>query len=335
MSGLNDCNIILVENIPYDTSETKLKEIFQQVGPIVSFRAIRNLNNVEMEGQKLKVGYADNKSSTITNEVYRLNPSFKSSAQQLSQQQQKLLQQSSNSDSDKSESGELLLQNPLLAYDLFRILFQLDLVDENILKKIVSEKQPERTSNTTTPIQQPIQPIQPLPVGTNLNNPFVGELQIQEQNAALILQLLNLTPQQIDMFPPDQRNRILTLKNLRQSTSGMECRLDNDDKRVIVNILNSTFTGLLRFYNVQIHYISTKGKFLSKHRAKLTTILLQKKCPRVLDWSSYSPDLNPIENLWAIIKKKSEWDNLNPDLLSNLCACMKKRLEEVIERKDV
>ncbi|CAB4486872.1 hypothetical protein RhiirA5_503750 [Rhizophagus irregularis] len=340
MSGLNDCNIILVENIPYDTSETKLKEIFQQVGPIVSFRlvfdkenkrstgycyceyhdpatsasAIRNLNNVEMEGQKLKVGYADNKSSTITNEVYRLNPSFKSSAQQLSQQQQKLLQQSSNSDSDKSEcsssssrssgmneeqlldvlltlqlysqstnenqAGELLLQNPLLAYDLFRILFQLDLVDENILKKIVSEKQPERTSNTTTvpinmncqdltpeiykqhqiqqyqlsqqqqqilqqqyqqfsqqsqqyqqqvqlqhqnmftpspnviaqPIQQPIQPIQPLPVGTNLNNPFVGELQIQEQNAALILQLLNLTPQQIDMFPPDQRNRILTLQ---------------------------------------------------------------------------------------------------------------------------
>ncbi|CAB4406457.1 unnamed protein product [Rhizophagus irregularis] len=93
--------------------------------------------------------------------------------------------------------------------------------------------------------------------------------------------------------------------------------------------------GLLRFYKVQIHYISTKGKFLSKHRAKLTTILLQKKCPRVLDWSSYSPDLNPIENLWAIIKKKSEWDNLNPDLLSNLCACMKKRLEEVIERRDV
>jgi hypothetical protein len=57
-----------------------------------------------MEGQKLKVGYADNKSSSITNEVYRLNPSFKSSAQQLSQQQQKLLQQSSNSsDIIKSE----------------------------------------------------------------------------------------------------------------------------------------------------------------------------------------------------------------------------------------
>lgn len=27
----------------------------------------------------------------------------------------------------------------------------------------------------TQPIQQPIQPIQPLPVGTNLNNPYVGK----------------------------------------------------------------------------------------------------------------------------------------------------------------
>lgn len=75
---------MIVGNIPYDTSEEKLKDIFSEVGPVLSFRlvydrdtgkpkgygfceyqdeetalsAMRNLNGYDINGRALRVDYA-------------------------------------------------------------------------------------------------------------------------------------------------------------------------------------------------------------------------------------------------------------------------------------
>ena len=48
------------------------------------------------------------------------------------------------------------------------------------------------------------------------------------------------------------------------------------------------------------------------HRGNIVKEILQEMHIRVMEWPPYSPDLNPIENLWALLK--AELYRLHPEL---------------------
>ena len=62
-----------------------------------------------------------------------------------------------------------------------------------------------------------------------------------------------------------------------------------------------------------------------KHTSRLVKIYLNEEKIKVLDWSAQSPDLNPIEHVWAFIKSKipnknqlidqikTIWESISPE----------------------
>ena len=83
------------------------------------------------------------------------------------------------------------------------------------------------------------------------------------------------------------------------------------------------------------------------HKALVTRQFFAESEIEVMDWPATSPDLNPIENLWSLLKRKignskrptsipdmvrlasGIWESFTPDLCSRLALSLSNRMQEV------
>jgi hypothetical protein len=134
---------------------------------------------------------------------------------------------------------------------------------------------------------------------------------------------------------------------------GYLTKIDNGlDAKLYVRILNGELMDTLQWYDLEKHEIVFQHDNDPKHTAGITKTWLSESGLTVLDWPAQSPDLNPIEHLWAELKRRlrnrpnlpsslpnlweavqEEWEAIPQDFCMRLISSMPSRVSDVLKTK--